>query len=484
MNTRAERRLLLGSLLILVSCNDGKGGRADAAATATPADPGAPAVDAGPVEGPDAGANAEAQLASYRGFLEQLALRLQIRRASCFGAPVELLTNQRPSAPTDGELLPSLRLGLQRFDETQARACIASIATASCERLAEILTRDGPTSPAAGEPACLAALVGTAAPGDSCLLAGDCHPREGFTCGGQGVCGICVARPRLKLGDTCSPGAGDCPVEAACRPGVGAAGDSSCQRLGQPNERCRAHTDCAPGLFCDRSGPDKSREGVCRPQASGTPCAAGWECLHLHACVGAGPQKAGACQVGKPIGEPCTVHAVTSYGVPLSDCAELLACVDLDGQGSRCVSGAKLGAACGPVGTNDARVWIACLEGRCNATETTKGICEPFRTSGAPCLNDDQCAFDLTCAIDGPAAGTCVPAPAPPKVGQSCRLLLPGSCGLDLYCAPPPGFDVLNPVVPENGVCAPRRLLGETCRPDFDPCEPLAKCTDGVCRRC
>jgi hypothetical protein len=437
----------------------------------------------------DGAKEATALLATYQQFLTDVQDRLITRRASCFGHPIELFTNTwQPPAPSDDGLRPSLRLGLQRFDEASASACLVLLATASCDRIADILARYGPIEPAAGIAPCAGALVGTVPPGGPCLLAADCQSPELFTCAGTDTCQSCVPRTTLRLGDTCSAADGPCPLAAPCRPDPRSSDDFTCQPLGQHHEACRVHTDCAPGLQCNLGPPSERRVGVCVPEQPGTPCTGSWDCLYVYACVGAGPGTLGTCQLGKAVGEPCTVYPTSVSWPVYNDCADLLQCLDLDGKGQRCVSGSRLGEPCGSlVGPpTQPESWVGCLEGFCTATSLNRGSCVPRAAAGEACQSDAHCKNGLLCTERPAGRWVCAEPPPPVPLGRACDLLGPPPvCGRDAYCMVP-SDDLSDPdfSYPHIGTCVPLRRLGETCRERHDFCEPLSQCLDGVCKRC
>jgi hypothetical protein len=424
---------------------------------------------------------AAVQAKAYQ-FFRDLEAQFKARRVSCFGTPIALL-NKRPAAvlPVDG-VDPSLRLGLQRFDEAAAQTCLATLATISCARIADMLTRTGPQDSIAGVEVCRGVLSGTVAPGSFCLRTEDCQSPD-QVCDGRDVCQVCTPHARGKLGDVCLPGAQDCPLGADCRPDPAPSSASSCQPLGRDGERCHEDFECVAGLFCARDRPGGLLDGVCSPEILGKACVGDWDCLYFHACVGAAPGKTGTCQMGKGVGEPCSIYDPSGHSYPYSDCADQLDCSDLDGKGLRCVSGVEVGATCGPVALSPKGGYVDCADSHCTATGGGQGSCERYRTQGESCRNEGDCELGLDCPAAGPGARTCTP-PRHLVTGEKCAFGGGAYCTQDLYCAYPPEFDEFNPAVPSEGKCAPQRKVGETCRASIDRCEPLAKCIAGICKPC
>src|SRR5256885_2150378 len=125
----------------------------------------------------------------------------------------------------------------------------AAEAAAPAPRTADAAALDtvappGPDAPI--DPAARAAVrAGRVAPGGACLRDRDCQSPEQFPGGGgDGACRVCTLRTRLRVGDSCSPGAGDCPLGTACRPDPRDASASICLPLGQNKDTCHDHTDC------------------------------------------------------------------------------------------------------------------------------------------------------------------------------------------------------------------------------------------------
>lgn len=483
MYGRARLAFTLAISIAAVACGEDepRARGADAAAEGGPPDVRPPGVDGTAGDSSD-GPGAAVQ-AKYHQFLSDLEAHYKARRASCFGGPIERLNNPPVAVLPDDGVSPSLRLGLQRFDEAAARTCLATAATTSCARIADMLARTGPADPVAGVEVCWGVLSGSVAPGSLCLRPQDCQSPDQFTCDGSNACQVCTPRARHKLGEDCLAGEPNCPVGAACRPDPAPSLASSCQPLGLDGERCHEDHECAAGLFCTPLRPDAILDGICRPETLGKPCAGSWECLFVHACIGAAPGKAGTCQIGKGVGEPCSIHGRGVNDIAYSDCGDLLDCLDLDGKGPRCVAGAKIGAACGPVGPSPKDGWVVCIEGHCTATSTSPGSCERHRILGEPCEDETNCDSGLACPAAGPGAKTCTP-PRHLATGEKCSFGGAPYCAKDLYCAFPPDFDELNPNVPPDGTCAPQRKIGETCRASIDLCEPLAKCIVGICKPC
>jgi hypothetical protein len=470
----------------------------DQAPAVGPPDGAAVLVEAS-VDTPPAAADAGADSAGataverYEQFRRDLHDRYYDRWAACFGTPRGLLTVSSFEVRALDRVAASLRLGLIAVDEAAVSTCLAAVAGASCEQLAEIFARGGAQIPAAAVPGCARVLAGQVAPGHACLQTEECQSADQFWCQESATCGsTCVPRSNpLPAGSVCSSASDRCVPGSTCRldqseERLRPALNETCFVPHQSGQPCAESDDCAAGLHCALSGPMAILEGTCRPIVAGTPCAGNWECLWLYVCAGAGPGKPGSCQLGKRVGQPCTVYLQGVNEIDYSDCAPALECLDLDGAGPRCVGGAALGQSCGEMRRGKKEFWLQCDEGFCDTANgpSQPGVCRPLRQAGGPCAHDGQCADPNYCQGQGTSM-VCGPEPAPPPSGTPCRPFFDeGSCGQGAYCAPPPDWDPQSPSIPQKGVCAPVKRIGEACNPSFEPCEPLAECVGGVCIKC
>jgi hypothetical protein len=379
-----------------------------------------------------------------------------------------------------------VRLGLLTIDRLAAQHCFEALMTAPCDRLVDSTLR-GPVGPRnAALPECAGAFVSHAQPGKTCRINEDCQDPEQYACVGDRGCGrVCTARTARQAGDVCSEGTDSCPSGTVCRYGADNLHDQRCLGPRLQGEGCREDRECASGLLCAQATATSILDGICRPLALGSPCAGNWECAYSYVCAGAGPNQAGTCQVGKPVGETCTTYLQSVNRLAYSDCAPGTYCLELDGTGPRCTDRAPLGARCGTQ-TGPYPGWVGCLEGYCArdpGSSPTVGTCEPTKLAGAACENDLECGRTNRCLPGADGGRRCGVPNVPAPLGSPCDFTV-DVCGVGEYCALPASFDPNGPFVPSMGICAAFIRPGKPCRPQIDLCEGLAECVEGVCERC
>jgi hypothetical protein len=490
--SRTPPASLLAFITLAAGCSGSRapGGAVDGAAADAGADL---AADAPATSQPDAGdddagaADASSApapptaLVAYERFLAARTDAYQARWAECFGVPRAGLTPGAQQARDPAERLrASFRLGLVLFDERAAATCLTGIAAASCEQVAEMHARAELEAPGDRLPGCLAALTGTIAQGQPCLQSADCRDRS-HRCGAEGGGRCQTCRPTvgaLPIGADCSSGA-PCPTGSRCRLAAAGAPSLQCELPSGRGGFCNSDTDCAPGLFCSRTVAFEFG-GSCQPHRAGEPCDGDWQCIAFLACVGAGPGTPGRCGQPRRAGEPCQLVLDARNQASHSDCAVGLTCVDLDGQGPRCLAGAGLGEPCGEVPTpGGVRRGLGCVAGFCERPPgQPSGRCRPPRGPGERCQTDAECS-PLACgdatAPDQPR--TCRPPAAAGTINQPCRAI-DETCAEGLFCRV---LDVESPAL--IGSCQPLRRVGAACQ-ELDRCEPLSVCVTGVCTRC
>lgn len=394
-------------------------------------------------------------------------------------------------------------LGLSAED---AAACTAFLSGLGCDDL-DCLS-DG-TCPEGA--ACLGLVPGstddgggssdTAGPGERCYRYGTPNCGPGYFCaptaydeatGGE-VCEICV--PLGDVGERCDP-SGPRPE---CRDGLvciyGTDGLASCEAPRVDGAACNVDADCANG-FC--------RSGTCDPNGeAGDACSSSSDCRWPLGCLGS------TCTERRALGEPCTdasdcagfiCHTDGLCGRPLGascstgDCrapnhcdgtclaplADGASCPSDDA----CTSGFcdRTAHTCGPrppplgMGgtcalTSDCETGLECLSSVCLRPcgegcpsgefcdfDTSPTHCEPARSDGSGCNDDEECASGF---CDG--SDTCRTRPG---LGDPCSGF--GECGFRAYC--------------DGGVCVARRGPGQSCS-GFEACLQPYVCLTGTCER-
>lgn len=357
-------------------------------------------------------------------------------------------------------LLQSLHAGRVLFDETEAAACLAALRAADCSTIAAVVTATGDLVGVwpPGFEACGRELAGRVPKDGACLVPADCQDRVETAC-------------------TSVAGQHTCP--AYCR----AHRNWWPPPRGTDGATCSGVDPCAFGFFCQRGTRMEAEtfgSGRCRPLDAA--CSGTWACPPAFACVGAGPGGPGRCQVGKPLGAPCTPQGTQPDGVPISDCAPSLgmACADVDGRGPRCWAGAPLGQPCGPPLGEFVR---RCSGGECRGPQGSE-VCSPFRALNETCANDMAfCAPPGKCTYAG-GSSICLEPPEEKPLGDACRGDDERECPVNAHCRKDP----------VGRTCTLFRKPGETCQGNWnlcndpdgcpDRCEPLTNCVGGVCVKC
>ena len=481
--------MLLASGLGLAACHraalrpDGGSPDAGAAGSGAPAPSPDGGLDLG-VAPPDAGADASDPEREVHQLLADLNDAFYGRWSSCFDTPRVLWpTGDGTDLPVFG-LEDSLRLGNLKIDPEATQRCLDTLTTAPCDRIADIGAYGPPIGPGnVVLPECSGVFAGQVPPGKVCLINEDCQSPERYACAGNVVCGrVCTARLPRVAGEACSDDTDQCPVGTACRFGPDNLYEQRCLGPTPQGGACSEDGECASGLLCAEQTATSIFNGACRPLARGSSCAGNWECAYSYVCAGAGPNHPGTCEVGKPGGAPCTTYLQDVNDNLYSDCAPATYCLDLDGSGPRCVTGAALGARCGTQ-TGRYSGWVGCLEGYCARDPgSTVGTCAPTKPVGSSCQSDDECTAPNRCLTkaDGQRCGLPnVPAP----LGSPCGFTH-NDCGAGEYCAVPASYDPDSATVPTSGSCAPVVPAGQHCRAFLDTCAPRTECVDGVCRPC
>jgi hypothetical protein len=434
----------------------------------------------GEVAGSDAGLDGADPNRDFDQLLRNLNDVFDGRLSACVGTPRALFAPDDLTDIPASSLSGSVRLGLIKVDPEATRRCLDALMTASCDGIVDISLQGplGPGNPAL--PECADVLAGQVAPGGSCRENEDCQSSEQYACVGNRTCGaVCTPRILRAAGDSCYDATDRCPDGTFCI--YGPDGYQACIRPTAEGGPCGAHGTCGSGLLCVPSDAT-STDGTCRPLALGSPCTGNGDCAYAYVCAGAGPNHPGTCQVGKSVGAPCTPDL---QGAP-TDCAWNTSCLDLDGNGPRCVAGAPLYGRCGAqIGPYPGS--LPCLEGYCaddpasDPSVGTWGTCLPTKPAGASCDGSyGECTPPNEC-LTRFGGWVCGLPDAPVPVGTRC--MLNDGCGAGEYCAVPAGFDpALDPLF--LGTCAPLIPVGGSCRRGLDRCDGFATCMNGVCQRC
>lgn len=134
---------------------------------------------------------------------------------------------------------------------THTEACATAIAGWACP---DYLDNDSP-------PAACAQVMGTAATGAACVVAGQCQ--TGFCAIAPGsACGVCAALP--KAGDACT-------ALTTCGVGLTCTSDTKmCVAFAAANAACGAGAPCGAGLVCVGANAATSTQGTCQAAATTT----------------------------------------------------------------------------------------------------------------------------------------------------------------------------------------------------------------------
>jgi len=261
----------------------------------------------------------------------------------------------------------------------------------------------------------------------ACRAGGECA--EAFTCAGA----VCVA---------CGDAGQACCGQPRCHAGLDCVG-GACHAAGAAGSACdvRATRSCAPALACLVSDPS-ALSGTCgTPLAAGAPCWFGWSCARGLACTGANPSGGvqGRCAAPVATGGSCRPPGGEATG----DCAAGSYC------NGTCHAYAMQGASCGPAGS-------LCAEGLFCVNGATGARCGGLPGNGQPCLAPAFCADGLWC---GPG-GLCTP-----------YRTAGAACTANTQCAS---------TVCDHATCTRLMQDGESCVGALQCTSQL--CADGACR--
>ncbi len=205
--------------------------------------------------------------------------------------------------------------------------------------------------------------------------------------------GVCVA---FDVGAECDPECGPnevCNVETLM-----------CEPLSSAGESCFFSSDCQDGLFCGID--EQSGEDVCLALvAVGQPCDFSVECVEEAYCDFENPMP--LCTELKQTGETCT---------SFDQCVDGLFCdfpTDESAEGTCAepssteimVNIVSMGEPCNLFGDviNLCDVGLACLDPM-EDVDTFVGTCGPPRQMGGACQDDNECEAPLVCDEDGMCA--------------------------------------------------------------------------------
>lgn len=248
------------------------------------------------------------------------------------------------------DIVKGIAAGRLVYDEALAGECVAGVAATRC--IDDEFDDDTLA-------ACLGALAGTLAAGETCHAAFECE--AGFCGGSAGAACPSVCPEVLGEGEGCSLLSGPscderaglrCSGAVCVRPaGEGAAcvdrngcqsplvcGQGKCSPLREEGEGCAGDSSCADGLFCEAGGDEG---GVCHARAAeGEACGAeedeinaafkGTQCDDGLVCKGAGLRDdgtviPGVCTRPSPEGGACQAEP-EGLQIQLSGCLEGLVC--------------------------------------------------------------------------------------------------------------------------------------------------------------
>jgi len=279
-----------------------------------------------------------------------------------------LTTQLRLTIEFTASQLAAIRADKILYSGAAARACVAGIASASCDA----------TSPSGRGPpdACQAITAGAGRRGDACAFDDECVsqrcalPDCGMACCTGSCTGEAPPAPGA-IGEPCT--SAGCVVGAFCDPAA-----QRCAAVGAADAICAVRAGCQYGLDCI--------DGRCAvPPVLGQPCTSacrdlGTTCSSLtHTCVAVGL-----------VGAPC--------GIGTEDCAPEYVC-DRTGH---CSAGIALGQPCG-FGDQCADDSAACDTPPGELT----GVCGLPKPDGSTCARDAVCD-SLHC---DPLTSRCAPEP-------------------------------------------------------------------------
>ncbi len=211
----------------------------------------------------------------------------------------------------------SLDSGRLTYDESKKAACLAGLATISCDDL-------GSSAPNPKNiPGCADVVVGVGAATDEC--------RSSIDCGSDLICdncpGECRTFPKLECGDT------------QCESGEFCSDDSTCVSLLGDGEVCANFSQCASPFACI--------DGKCKGPKQGEP---GDNCTDEFTICSIGYYCDGVCRAYKQLDEDCSNNA----------CERPLFC-----EANKCVKAKETGSC-----TNSAEcISFNCINGSCLAPE-------------------------------------------------------------------------------------------------------------------
>ncbi len=312
----------------------------------------------------------------------QVVAELSAKQATCQGVAPEFVAAVTATDTTCAEMSKSVAAGRAKFDASKAQACIDSVKNSSCADLANGVM-DAPNS------ACNQAVAGQVANGGNCFSGNDCSPGSFCDKSNNQCPGKCTAK--VAINGDCSAGQ-SCVVGSSCI--FNSAGSAAkCVSNVGANQPCGSSVaDCQGGLSCQGASGSRTCQA---PPTSGS-CKFG-TCAPGFACPGAGIMGGqGTCTPAKAVGAACTVGQ--------NECI----------LGSTCVGGtckiAKVGDACGVIGSGNSGEFALCAEGWCNwnpGAGQFAGTCQPLKAVGADCGGSEECAGGGSC---DPNTGKCVAA--------------------------------------------------------------------------
>ena len=285
---------------------------------------------------------------SFDAYCNALYTALPEMLARCRGGPVDAWAEVARASFSCDDLQAAIDAGRQRFDGTQAQACLDSFQSLPCSELGA-----GNQSPA-----CVATFSGAVDAGGSCVETGDCAD-EGICNLPAGSCaGTCQAR--LAAGAPCQLG-DSCVAGSSCSATAGQPG--SCQPDPAPaslDQSCAGGTPCEIGLNCDAV-----TQTCVQPLAEGAPCTPYHrDCALVLYCD---PQSS-TCKRWGNAGDPCGLYFdAQQQNFEYAGCLGATFCDVASGQQTgTCAAKLADDAGCTAGGQ--------CLSSRCNAGTA---VCDP-----------------------------------------------------------------------------------------------------------